>query len=124
MSTGIVYVMLIFCVYFDLGVRVLIHCVCCACRLGVYCIHACVIVQVCKLVAGLMVGMLPLCPRCGGGPMSAQRWKSCANIGPKTPQCLAFFCWDCCVAVNKPACVSIQCRFSVGPTLTRHRFSE
>ena len=32
-----------------------------------------VIVQVCKLIAGLKVGMLPLCPRSGGGPMPAQR---------------------------------------------------
>ena len=63
------YVMLILCVSFELGVRVLIHCACCGCCLGVYCLHAGVTVQLCKLMAGLMVGMLPLCPCSGGGPM-------------------------------------------------------
>ena len=73
--------MLIFCVYFDLGVRVLVHCVCCGCRLGVYCIHASVIVQVCKLMAGLMVGMLPLCPRGGGGHLAlGHHWPAATPI--------------------------------------------
>ena len=50
-----------------------------------------------------------------------ERW---ANIGPQPPHCLAFFCWDCWVAVDMPAwCVWIRCRpdegyrSNAGPTL-------
>ena len=99
-------------------VSVLIHCACCGCRLGVYCLHASVIVQVCKLMAGLMVGMLPLCPRCGGGPMPAQRFRHWTASTTQPPQCFSFFCWDCCVVVNKPAWPAEGYRYNVGLTIS------